>query len=113
MTNIDFKQVYQTPFHSDGLVYVFSMNDTVTFTILTEDKDLVNRVIAKLNGESDEKFEGVGYSDQGHIAVNKEIIFLTRGWGKLIGGGGYHLPADEAKKIQDDFIMWCVNKLKE
>lgn len=60
-------------------------------------------------------------NDNGHIVckieegenAGKEIkILLIRGWGMLTGVGGYHLPAEEASKIQDEFtahILRCLN----
>jgi hypothetical protein len=34
-----------------------------------------------------------------------------RGWGHLVGVGGYNLDPDEAAVIQDAFAEYCVNKL--
>lgn len=60
-------------------------------------------------------------NDNGHIVckieegenAGKEIkVLLIRGWGMLTGVGGYHLPAEEASKIQDEFtahILRCLN----
>lgn len=60
-------------------------------------------------------------NDNGHIVckleegenAGKEIkILLVRGWGMLTGVGGYHLPVEEASKIQDEFtahILRCLN----
>jgi hypothetical protein len=36
---------------------------------------------------------------------------MVRGWGTLIGVGGYHIPSEEAAKIQDDFISWVVDTI--
>ena len=45
--------------------------------------------------------------------VGKEIkVLQVRGWGMLTGVGGYHLSAEEASKIQDEFtahILRCLN----
>ena len=60
-------------------------------------------------------------NDNGHIVckieegenAGKEIkVLLVRGWGMLTGVGGYHLPVEEASKIQDEFtahILKCLN----
>ena len=60
-------------------------------------------------------------NDNGHIVckieegenAGKEIkILLVRGWGMLTGVEGYHLPVEEASKIQDEFtahILRCLN----
>ena len=60
-------------------------------------------------------------NDNGHIVckiedgknAGKEIkVLLVRGWGMLTGVGGYHLPVEEASKIQDEFtahILRCLN----
>ena len=50
--------------------------------------------------------------EEGENAGNETKILLVRGWGMLTGVGGYHLPTEEAVKIQDDFtqhILKCLN----
>lgn len=50
--------------------------------------------------------------EEGENAGNEVKVLLVRGWGMLTGVGGYHLPVEEASKIQDEFtahILRCLN----
>ena len=47
-----------------------------------------------------------------YIKDNKEVnIILIRGWGNLIGIGGYNLAPEEAANIQDTLGEYIVEKL--
>ena len=44
--------------------------------------------------------------------MNDKPFITIRGWGYLTEcGGGLCLDPDVAKKIQDDFVKWIVDKL--
>lgn len=50
--------------------------------------------------------------EEGENADNEIKILLVRGWGMLTGVGGYNLPTEEARKVQDAFtkhILKCLN----
>lgn len=38
-------------------------------------------------------------------------FIMIRGWGRLTSIFGFHLDHDVARKIQDDFAEWILNKL--
>ena len=38
-------------------------------------------------------------------------FIMIRGWGRLTGMCAFHLDHDVARKIQDDFAEWILNKL--
>ena len=38
-------------------------------------------------------------------------VIRVRGWGRLIGVGGFKLTEDEAVKIQDEFVAYILEKL--
>ena len=40
-------------------------------------------------------------------------FIMIRGWGHLTGMCALHLDHDVARKIQDDFAKWIVDKLKK
>ena len=48
---------------------------------------------------------------EGEHAGTEHKILRVRGWGMLTGVGGYHLDANVAVKIQDEFAEYCVNRL--
>ena len=47
------------------------------------------------------------------IYYNNKKILCVRGWGRLTGTGGYHLPEDKAAEIQDAFAAYCVEMLNK
>ena len=49
---------------------------------------------------------------QNKAVNNNDLPFiLIRGWGNLIGIGGYNFDMEKASKIQDDFRDWIIYKL--
>ena len=110
-----FRDIYKPPFviKLDG-IYAFSDNGTKSFTAFSpEAKAHLKRIVKLLNGEEAEKYSkgDVVFQDT-KLCVCGHII-IVRGWGALIGSGGYHIPRDEAAKIQDDFTSWVVETITE
>ena len=112
---LTFKDVYVPPFKVGDLeIYTFSSNGTKTFTAFGDKAQAhMNHIVSLLNGELTEKY------DKSDVIVDKDKLYvkgsliMVRGWGTLIGSGGYNLTPTEATKIQDDFIQWVVDTITE
>lgn len=113
--NLTFKDVYAPPFRiADLNIYVYSSNGIKTFTAFGDKAQAhMNHIVSLLNGELTEKY------DKSDVIVDKDKLYvkgsliMVRGWGTLIGSGGYNLTPTEASKIQDDFIQWVVDTITE
>lgn len=112
------REVYQPPFYSDEYgIYMWSKNKTTTFTFNlsyanSEKQNMINSIVNKLNGDSSIKFDSkFTLRNNIYFHYDGEFAFSIRGWGKLTGVGGYHLPADKAAKIQDEFAKWVLETL--
>ena len=107
-------EVYKPPFRAEG-AYIFSSNDVMS--LMAADcwnypDEMMQRIVEILNDES--KPNGtpeVGRNDM-EICLNGDPLLTVRGWGHLTGVGGLNLPPEEADKIQDEFAVWVVSKLR-
>lgn len=113
------REVYQPPFRidSNSINYVWANNGTMTmtFSLPNEHKDkqtFIDNVVKKLNGDTSVKFDRV-FTLRNNIYFHYGGLFAfsVRGWGELIGSGGFKLPADEAAKVQDEFSKWVLEIL--
>lgn len=110
-----FKQGYEYSW------YVYDNDNNFCFQIDVEtlsierDKEIYQKIIRILNGETNEKIIAkLTIVDWYKILLNDNIPFITiRGWGMLTWFWGYNLDAETASQIQDDFALWIVNKLKK
>ena len=76
--------------------------------------EIKREVIDILNDKTDKKITAKMEIINGYqIYVNDNPFITIRGWGHLTGIGALHLDHDVAMKIQDDFALWIVNKLKK
>lgn len=126
---VDFKQYYKFPLKGmEGLLKVFTDDNQMAFDWLLPYGEtfegVKQRLLDRINGYDYTPWsvkKTFYLNDNGHIVarleegeqVGKEMkILVVRGWGMLTGVGGYHLPAEEAVKIQDAFtnhILKCLN----
>ena len=77
-------------------------------------EQLSDAIVRYVNGESDYRPDYTWTKDEDDpvvICMNGEPCMCIRGWGELCGTGALHLPSSEAAKIQDDFIVFLINKL--
>ena len=108
-----YRDIYQPPFRVGMFdIYTHSCNGVKTFTAFGDEaKTHMCRIVSLLNGESTEKYDKSDVKvDKCKLYVKGNLI-MVRGWGTLIGVGGYHIPSEEAAKIQDDFISWVVDTI--
>lgn len=124
--NNEFKQYYKFPLKMwEGWTgKVFTQENNMAFDWLfpwgEKYDDLKQRHLDKINGlESNVPKEGVTYIHNDGLIIAKfedgeeYKIALIRGWGMLIGVGGYNLPVDKAAEIQDAFADYCVEMLNK
>lgn len=108
------EEVYKLPLQYNEYCpsWVFDSDNNHTLDIFTEsdDDEFVKEIIDVLNGKSDKKFEII--EQRPTIIKLQNATIIIRGWGRLIGIGGLHLPEKEAAQIQDDFQKWIAEKLK-
>ena len=120
---LTFKDIYKPPFkRSMNGLYVQSDNHVTTFIVGSENADVhLNKIVEILNGNKfADKYDknDVSVVDHTKIVIDmkyakqKEVI-LVRGWGALIGSGGFNLDPKVSAKIQDDFIQWVVDSITE
>ena len=109
-----FEDIYKPPFKPmpDGFS-ISSDSGVKTFTAFAPSaQEHLARVMKILNGEPGiEKYNKNDVVSQGTKLCICGDIILIRGWGALTGVGGYHIPREEAAKIQDDFIKWVINTI--
>lgn len=104
--NPPFKKYYSCVYgNEDQFCFMFDF-DSCPYEIKRE-------VIDILNDKTDKKIiKKLEIVDGYKIYMENKPFITIRGWGYLTGcGGGLCLDPDVAKKTQDDFIKWIVNKL--
>lgn len=124
----EFKSYYRFPLKmwNDFSIKVFTQDNNMAFDWLLPSAESYQEVkeilLAKINGEEVKPFKvkktffhegSFVYCrfEEGEKAGEIVKIFRTRGWGMLIGVGGFNLDADKAAKIQNEFTEYCVDKL--
>lgn len=109
---LSFQDIFQPPFNSDG-VFIWSSNGLMSLmaTDTATSKALLERTCDILNGNiAPNKGADIAYGN-GEITANGQPILVIRGWGRLIGVGGYNFTPEVASEIQDGFGNWVANKL--
>ena len=110
---------YKMPLH-DNYPYIMCEDGGMAFnwmTPLTDERR--TDIIQKINGDlTILKFnQKLFYRDDKICFINSESniqpLLIIRGWGRLIGIGGYHLPPKKAKEIQDEFALYIVEQLNK
>lgn len=110
---MDWREVYKLPFRYDGMLYVLASNRTTTLTFdFDHDENFATNIVNKLNGDSSIKFDSK-FTIKNNIEFyyNDKFTFVVRGWGKLIGYGGFRLSETEAIQTQNDFANWILEIL--
>lgn len=119
---MDFKQYYKFPLKTpwDYSIKVFTNDNHMAFDWLYNiSNEIKSDILDCINGKNilfstikDFRLDnGVIYCKL--LDENKEIPLLRiRGWGMLIGTGGYNLDDETAMKIQDNFANYCLKRLK-
>lgn len=118
MENMTFKDAWTLPFKGDPIgytIYIWDSKNHVCFNYLDDDREKYDRIINLLNGEDATPFKKCNikgdYISVYDYDVDVKPILLVRGWGYLTGSGGLKLDAEKAKKLQEDLIEYCRDKL--
>lgn len=126
----EFKKYYKFPLKmwTDFSLKVFTQDNNMAFDWLLPHTDIYQKVkenlLNKINGEEIKPFQvkktfyhenGIVYCNfkEGRRAGEVVKVLRVRGWGMLIGTGGYNLDSEKAAEIQNDFITYCVNMLNK
>lgn len=114
--SLTWREVYQLPFRIDNDIYMYSKNNIKTclfnLNLNIDKQNMINSIVNKLNGDSGIKFDSkFTLRNNIYFHYNGKFAFSIRGWGKLTGIGGYHLPACDAGRIQDEFAKWILDTL--
>jgi hypothetical protein len=111
---MNFLDIYQPPFRAVGTM-IFSANNVMSLMALNLyhcPEKMMDRTVDILNGKSSAVGNPDVGCDGGEIYVNGDPFLVVRGWGHLIGSGALNLPENEAAKIQDEFAVWVVRKIR-
>lgn len=117
---MDFKDMFKAPFSTDDYgIYMFDADDNICLEYNSDnychDDYVLKQLCALLNGESntfDYKIkEVVKNANDCFIMLENSDVITVRSWGYLTGIK--HLSNKEAAAIQDSFLDWVVNKIKE
>ena len=123
--NFTFTDAWKAPFWYDDWCYIFDKDNTMVFTF--EDNVCVKKVNDELvwdnsfcynftnllNDKDGEKLSNLEIKDGCDLYMDGKYIGCFRGWGHLTSPGGLDLSYDDAAKLQDEFIEWCLNKLRK
>ena len=111
LEQLSFRDIYTEPFVDlMGMGRIYSGND-FAFQFLAGGEETKQKCLQILNGELKEyKRQNITHKN-GEISVDGHPFILIRGWGGMVGTGGYNLDERWAAKIQDSLEEYIVNKL--
>ena len=110
---MDFREIWKPPFvvDSDG-IFIKASDGVKAFTVAANNpKAEAENIVALLNDNGGEKYKEVLIYGDHKIVTSHASVLITRGFGSLVGIT--NLSVDDAYKMQDDFIKWVVDKIKE
>lgn len=118
MIDETFKEYFKFPLIlRENMPYIFGNDGKTALTWLTdltmEEKE---EIVNKINGYSKNSFDKEWtLMDNIFLCYEDKKIMFVRGWGMLTGTGvsAYHLNEHTAKKLQDNFARYILNKLNE
>lgn len=117
---MNFKDIFKAPFATDDYgLYVFDKEFNICLDYYSSridyNPDITKQLCALLNGESDtfehKIKEYVKNATDCFVMLENGDTITVRSWGYLTGV--LKLSDKDAAKIQDDFLDWVVNKIKE
>lgn len=117
---MDFKDIFKAPFSSDYGLYCFDADKHICLEYNSEnvfDEHIVQQIADILNDKPSKFNKDINKATVVKNATDCFVMFedgdviTVRGWGYLTGV--LHLSGKDAAKIQDDFLDFIVNKIKE
>lgn len=108
------QDVYKLPLNLDEWSdnYAWCKDGTMALTFDGLSVNERERCVKTINGEDNFKISGLSF-DGCDFYQNGDYIFCVRGWGNLTGIGALNLPEEKALEIQDGFVQYIFDKLKE
>lgn len=109
----EWNEVFKLPLHQDIISWVSDANGNMLFQFIITGEELRQKVLDTINGDYNvtKKTSKYIYKD-GFIQTEQGVkLILMRGWGLLIGSGGFGLDANEAAYIQNGFAEYIVSRL--
>ena len=117
---MDFKKIFKPPYSTDDYgLYVFDKDSNICLDYhsnrIDYNPDITKHLCALLNGESDtfehKIKEYVKNATDCFIMLENGDVITVRAWGYLTGVK--HLSNKDAAAVQDSFLDYIVNKIKE
>lgn len=111
--NPPFERYYRCVYDAEG---DFCFRFTFESGDYDKDEEKQQTIIDILNDKTNRKLTNkLEIVDGYKIYMDGSPFIMIRGWGRLtgLGAGGLWLDHDVARKIQDDFAKWIVDKLKK
>ena len=113
-------KIWKGPFWTDNYGWIYSSENVPAFTFECpeseeEDREFIGmarNIVKILNGEEGVKYSNLSIQDGCDLYMGDRLLGSFRGWGHLTGNG-CHLSSEEAAKVQDAFIEYCMEKIKE
>lgn len=104
--------LFKLPFRAEG-AFIYSADGVVVLMASNcsyYPKEMMNRIVQLINGDSKPNNTpdvGVNFTE---ICINGDPVLTVRGWEHLTGT--LNLSAEEAEKMQNEFAVWVVQRLK-
>lgn len=117
---MNFKDIFKPPYSTDDYgIYMFDADENICLDYTSDrtsyNGDILKQLCSFLNGDADafkhEVKEVVTDAHNCYFVLENNDIIGVRGWGYLTGVK--HLSNKDAAKLQDDFLDYIVNKIKE
>ena len=117
---MDFKDIFKPPYSTDDYgLYVFDKDNNICLDYssyrIDYNPDITKQLCALLNGESDtfeyKIKEYVKNANDCFIMLKNGDVIIVRTWGYLTGVK--HLSNKDVAAVQDSFLDYIVNKIKE
>ena len=108
-----FKKYYKFPLYEDCDI-IFTKDDGIALNIKASlSQDVKDQIIEVLNGwrKANDKNKFIFDPDRGEVILNDKTVFVVRGWGHLIGRGGFNLAEEKAIEIYNQFGEFIARKL--
>lgn len=95
--------------------YIFDGEGKMCMNAVYDDIDLVQKLLDKLNGDSDKTADNKFYlsDNKQYIMYIDRKIFLVRAWGWLTGVGGMNYTNNDASEIQTIFLNYVIKTLNK
>ena len=117
MSNMQWTDIWHTPFRYDGFGYIWDKDNVMTFTVdmLTNENNLEMEefccnIVAALNGNGQvKKYPNLHIENGCDIFNGDELIGYFRGWGYLTGV--LDLTKEQACEMQDQLIQYVMERI--